>query len=181
MSKWKLYFVVIYQSKTIQKNPVYHHVLDKLKLVTDSESVVGVNFGFVIMVTYLLDESCYVEAGEWCLFSRFKDNSVSTCECRTELPCCHHQREVPLCVTHTHTHRGTHRDTHTHTGKRHHASDWHNGWSQIKLNNSLLLSNLLSFSLCLNIVKWENVLGTCTVFSLPTVFWESREIATHVQ
>lgn len=53
-------------------------------------------------VIYLLDESGDVEAGERCLLSRFEDNSVSTCKCRAQLPCCHHQREVPLCIRHTH-------------------------------------------------------------------------------
>lgn len=71
--------------------------------------------------------------------------------------------------------------TPTHAHKWGKSCNWHSGWSQVKLNNSSLLSHLLSFSLCLNIVKWENVLGTGTVFSLPTAFWESWEIATHVR
>lgn len=103
---------------------------------------------------YLLHESCHIETGERRLFRWFEDHSVATCQCRGQLPRSHHQGEVPL----------QDKNMYTCTGKSWH---WHTGWSQVKSNNSSLAGGSLSFSLCLNIFKWENVLGPCTVFLFP--------------
>lgn len=53
------------------------------------------------VIIYLLDKSSDVEAGERRLLGRLQHHRVSTCERWTQLPRCHHQREVPL-RTHTH-------------------------------------------------------------------------------
>lgn len=87
--------------------------------------------------------------------------------------CFHMRVQGPASTLSSSEGSSTVRDAGTHTSRKE-SGNRHTGWPQVKFNNSSLLSHLLSFSLCLNIVKWENVLGTSTVFSLPTTLWESR-------
>lgn len=119
------------------------------------------------LMIYLLDQRCHVEAGQRRLFGRFEDNSVPTGERWTQLPRCHHQREVPLMA-------------HTHTPEKDimHLPDTLGGHKSGSITRRSQLTYSHFHSKHITVRKssgyWRHLFS-------PTVFRESWEIAAHVQ